>query len=293
MGSRPVLQQVTAVDRARPPGAPAPRRAGAPRAARDAADLASFGRVATSLEAPTGARRRGWVLAFVGGWLLSQVVGGFTYLAVAPAFSVRGTASGVRAAEVLEGGSIALSAGTPLVALALLQIPMWATQLAVVTAATTARGRSWRHDLGLRVQWSDLPVGAVAGVGAQLVIGVVYRLLDVDSDGPAQQLTSKGSGVAGLVGMLVLLAVCAPFVEELLFRGVLQGGLASQLPPVAALLGSSTIFGLVHFQAVQFPGLFVAGLVFGGLALRSDRLGPALVSHAFFNATTIVALWAG
>lgn len=255
-------------------------------------DVAMFG-VVTTLERPVATpRRSGWVLVFVGGWLLSQVVGAVTYLAVGPAFVVRGTASGVRAAEVLDDSALAITAGAPLIALALLQLPVWAVQLAAVATATTARSRSWRDDLGLRVRAIDGLVGAVAGVGTQLLIGVLYRMVDIDADGPAQQLTSKGRGVVGLVGMLVLLALCAPVVEELLFRGVLQGGLASRLPRPLAVVIAAAVFALVHYQPVQFPGLLVAGLVFGSLAMRSGRLGPAVVAHITFNATTVIALWA-
>lgn len=240
---------------------------------------------------PSGRRRvSGWVSLFVGGWLLSQMVGAVAFFAIHPLFVVAGTASGVAAAEVLDDTALALTAGTPLLALALLQAPVWATQLGVVAVATVGRGRSLGRDLRLRWHWSDVPVGIACGIGAQLLVAVAYLLAGVDGDGPARQLTSKGAGLAGVLGMLALLAVAAPVVEELLFRGVLQGGLAGRLHPLLALGISSVVFAGVHFQPVQFPGLLIAGLVFGGLALRRDRLGPAIVAHMAFNAFTVVLL---
>jgi membrane protease YdiL (CAAX protease family) len=196
----------------------------------------------------------------------------------------------VAAAELIDDTTISLAAGAPLLALALWQLPVWASQLATVAIATTARGRSWRHDLGLRLRPSDVAVGLVGGVGAQLVIGILYQLSGVDSDEPARQLTSKSSGMLGLIAMLLLLAVAAPVVEELMFRGLLQRGLATQIPDLAALAITSTLFAAVHFQPVQFPGLLIAGLVFGGLSLRSGRLGPAIMAHVFFNASTVLLL---
>ncbi len=245
---------------------------------------------AASAAAPGPPRRRGWVVLFTGGWLLSQVVGALAFVLIHPLFVVAGTASGVAAAGVLDGTRFALTAGTPLVALALLQLPVWATQLGTVVVATVGRGRSLRRDLGVDLRWADVAVGVACGIGAQLLVAVVYLAVGVDGDGPARQLTSKGAGLAGLVGMLVLLAVVAPVVEELLFRGLLQGGLAARLHPVLALGITATIFAAVHFQPVQFPGLVIAGLVFGGLALRSGRLGPAIVAHMAFNAFTVVLL---
>jgi membrane protease YdiL (CAAX protease family) len=224
------------------------------------------------------------------GWLLSQFVAAVAFVVVAPRFLVSGTASGVAAAEVLDDAAISLAAGAPLLALALWQVPVWATQLATVAIGTTARHRSWRHDLGLQFRPSDVVVGLVSGVGAQLVIGILYQLAGIDSDGPARQLTSKGSGIVGLIGMLLLLAVAAPVVEEVMFRGLLQRGLATQIPDLAALAITTTLFAAVHFQPVQFPGLLIAGLVFGGLALRKGRLGPAIMAHVFFNASTVLLL---
>ena len=90
--------------------------------------------------------------------------------------------------------------------------------------------------------------------------------------------------------MLLLLAVVAPIVEELLFRGLLQGGLAARMDARLALALTSVAFAAVHFQPVQFPGLVIAGLVFGGLALRAGRLGPAIVAHMAFNAFTVTLL---
>ena len=235
-------------------------------------------------------RRQGWAALAVGGWLVSQVVGAVAFLVLNPLFVVAGTASGVAAAAALDDEVFALAAGTPLVALALLQAPVWATQLATVAAATAGRGRSLRRDLGLVVRPSDIGVGVACGVAAQLLIAVVYLLAGVDEDGPARQLTSKGAGTAGLIGMLLLLAVVAPIVEELLFRGLLQGGLAARMDARLALALTSVAFAAVHFQPVQFPGLVIAGLVFGGLALRAGRLGPAIVAHMAFNAFTVTLL---
>ena len=178
--------------------------------------------------------------------------------------------------------------------LALAQSPVWAGQLATVATAVWARGRSWRRDLGLEIRLVDLPVGLVCGLGAQVGIGVLYRLaepwFDLDVERSAEQLIAKGQGAAALVVMLLLWAVTAPLVEELLFRGLLQGGLARRLPGPAAVAITALIFAAVHFQLPQLPGLFLAGMVFGGLAQYFGRLGPAIVAHACFNTTTVVAL---
>jgi uncharacterized protein len=87
---------------------------------------------------------------------------------------------------------------------------------------------------------------------------------------------------------LVLLAALAGFAEEILFRGVMQAGLARVLPEGGALVVASAAFGLVHFITptyAVFAGL--AGLYLGGLFLLQGSLTAPIVAHAVYD---VVAL---
>jgi len=94
------------------------------------------------------------------------------------------------------------------------------------------------------------------------------------------------------------LVLGAPFVEELFFRGLVLRSLARRFGPVIGVVGSSVLFGLVHFQtgmgAASDAALMCAigafGLLLAYLAVRTGRLGPGLVAHATFNAITVIAL---
>lgn len=232
----------------------------------------------------------GFLGTFALGWLVSQVVGFAVFSVVAATFLVSGVPLGVAVAGELEGSSPALSAGVPLVALALWQIPAWATQLGAVAVATVARGRSLVHDLGLVIRPVDVATGVGGGVVAQIGVTVLYQVVGVDAEGPARQLTAKGEGPLGAAVLLVLLALVAPVVEELLFRGLLQRGLARHLPAAAVVVLTAVLFAAAHLQGPQFPGLVVVGVVLSVLAQRSGRLGPSIVAHMTFNAVTVIAL---
>ena len=82
--------------------------------------------------------------------------------------------------------------------------------------------------------------------------------------------------------------IVAPVVEELFYRGLLQRSLASRFNEGAVLVVVAFVFAVVHFRPIEIPGLFVIGLVFGFAALRSGRLGPAIMIHAGFNATGLL-----
>jgi len=89
-----------------------------------------------------------------------------------------------------------------------------------------------------------------------------------------------GSGIIGLVAV----AVVGPLVEELLFRGVILGGLLSHYRPRWALLGSAVLFGIVHLNLWQFVPAFGMGLATGWLFVRTRSLWPCVAFHGIYNA---------
>ena len=152
-------------------------------------------------------------------------------------------------------------------------------------------------DFGLRIEARDIGPGLVAGVVSQVVLipvlyAPVHRLLpDVDVSQEAKKVTdlAQGGGIALIAACIV---IGAPLVEELFFRGLLQRSAERRLGPRSAVAVSAIAFGLAHFQPVQLLGLTAFGVVLGVMARRAGRIGPSLVAHMAFNATTVVVLLA-
>ena len=166
---------------------------------------------------------------------------------------------------------------------------------AVVLACRHKGSGSLAEDFGLRIERRDLGPGLLAGVLSQLVLVpllyVPVHLLfpDVDVSQEAKRVTdlAQGGGIALIAASIVL---GAPFIEELFFRGLLQRSATRRFGPRVGIATSAVTFGLVHFQPVQLLGLTAFGVVLGILAARAGRLGPSLVAHMAFNATTVVVL---
>lgn len=79
--------------------------------------------------------------------------------------------------------------------------------------------------------------------------------------------------------------IMAPLVEELLFRGAIQGHLMRiGVKPLSAILASSAIFGVIHMNPAQILFAFAIGLIFGWLYYRTRSLVPGIVGH-FINNT--------
>jgi membrane protease YdiL (CAAX protease family) len=101
------------------------------------------------------------------------------------------------------------------------------------------------------------------------------------------------------IGWLAGFIVWQPLVEELLFRGALQGKLRGTGPGrwqragmTGANLLASVLFALAH--AVYHPPLwaaavFVPSLVYGYMRDRHGSIFPGLLLHCAFNAAYVLA----
>lgn len=189
--------------------------------------------------------------------------------------------------------------GVPLAVVAVAQLGLALGFFAVPYAVTRLKGNGIVVDLGFRARWSDLWSGGIPGLLAQLVVIplLYWPLLQVvdktagDLEAPARSLSDKADGIGGVVLLVLIVGVLAPVVEELFYRGLVQRAfLKHGFSPVVSVGATALVFGASHLQLLQLPGLVLAGVVFGVLAYRSDRLGPAIAAHVTFNMVTVVAL---
>lgn len=169
----------------------------------------------------------------------------------------------------------------------------WAVAIVVLVFASRRWGTGdfWA-DYAVRFRPSDV-LGIPAGALAQFVaVPLLYWPLQQlwpdtfasdEIERRAQEMVDRADG--WLVVLLALVVVVgAPVVEELMYRGLLQRSLMSRLGPALGLFAGSVWFALVHPQPVEYPGLLLAGLVFGGFVVATDRIGGAILAHAAFNA---------
>ncbi|HKH88367.1 MAG TPA: CPBP family intramembrane glutamic endopeptidase [Acidimicrobiales bacterium] len=162
------------------------------------------------------------------------------------------------------------------------------------------------QDYGFRLRpWPDVPLGIAVGLAAQYGLVPLTELplqpfvqnLNSKLSHPAKQLFSPHINGLSLWVLTVLVCIGSPLVEELFFRGLLLRGLLGRLGvlgarrgPAAAIVITGVVFGLVHFEELQFIGLASFGMVLAYLAYRTGRLGPSIMAHVAFNSATVVAI---
>lgn len=88
---------------------------------------------------------------------------------------------------------------------------------------------------------------------------------------------------------VISIVVMAPIVEELLFRGGMQGHLLRKWKnPAWAILVSALIFGIVHGNPVQMFFASILGLVLGWVYYRTGSLLPCMLMHFINNGTSVL-----
>ena len=88
-----------------------------------------------------------------------------------------------------------------------------------------------------------------------------------------------------------IVALAAGIGEEVLFRGLLLGGLIALIGPVPALIVSSLVFGALHWITHTYAAFAtVIGLYLGGLYLLTGTLLVPVLVHVFYDAAALILL---
>lgn len=175
------------------------------------------------------------------------------------------------------------------------QLGLWGGLLGAPLVASYRRGRrDLAADFGLRAERRDGWAVAIGAICQLVAFPLLYLALqavfgDLDVGRPARELADRASGWEYLV-LALLVSFAAPVIEELFYRGLVLRAVARRRGPRLAVLVSSAWFGASHLQVIQFPALFLLGVVLATLTVRTGRLGPAIAAHVAFNSITMVLL---
>jgi CAAX protease family protein len=165
-------------------------------------------------------------------------------------------------------------------------IVLYAIILSVVLAIVSPAPRRL---LALRrpVSWAPA-VGAAGGVlvGIYVISAALDPLLH---PGREQGLTPSGWNshrAAPFIANFILIAVVAPIVEELTFRGA-GFSLLERYGRWFAIVAVGLLFGLAHGLVEALPILVVFGSGLAWLRSRTRSVYPGILLHAAFNALAL------
>ncbi len=210
---------------------------------------------------------------------------------VAPNLVVLGI-SGIDALETVAVESTTMIVVNLLAGLAL-QLVVFGLALLPLLAAGRPFGRLWGPT---RTTGGMVGLGMAVGIGVAIVsylLNIIVVVL-VGVEDPVQQQLLQDALAGGLPLVLVALlaVVVAPFVEEVIFRGVLFRALADRINLPVGLVLSAGIFAGIHIEVLAsqpfaLVGLFTVGFLLAWAYHLTGNLMVPILGHAVFNAISL------
>ena len=201
----------------------------------------------------------------------------------------------VTSSSVTGGDGNAAANPTTLV-LALSALGLWLPFVFMLRWVARRAGKDVRTYFGLsfaKIDWLGIPLGIFCQVVLMNVVNWPLNKWWPNTFNPqrietrARDMVDAAHG-AWFVVLFLIVVVGAPLVEELVYRGFIQGGLQARLGSTWALIITAAWFTIVHLEPIEFPGLFAFALVLGLCYRRTQRLGLSMVTHLAFNATGLL-----
>lgn len=97
-------------------------------------------------------------------------------------------------------------------------------------------------------------------------------------------------GDFGWLGAFMKVAVVAPIVEELIFRGLILKGLRRNYNSFTAVFISALLFALFHLNPWQFPATFILGLLLGWIMIRTNNIILSILGHSINNFLVLLSI---
>lgn len=163
--------------------------------------------------------------------------------------------------------------------------------------AVKLRGADWQT-LGFRSFnfWGGLGLAIAAFFIARVITAIYTVIAQQLGLEPSQDLARElprafGTGTAGFILAIIVVAVIAPVVEELFFRGFLYTALRKRWGIVAAVILSSVIFSFFHFNVFNFIPIVIIGVALAYLYEITGSLGPPIMLHALNNLLSVIVVY--
>ncbi len=133
----------------------------------------------------------------------------------------------------------------------------------------------------------------VIGAFAFLIVGESTVLLLPEPAGPFKALFDElNQAMKALfsdkISGYLMIAVAAPVLEEVLFRGIILRALLKKYKPWKAIMISALFFGFFHFNPWQFLYATVLGIYLGYIYWKTGSLFYPILIHWLLNSTAFI-----
>lgn len=155
-----------------------------------------------------------------------------------------------------------------------------------------SRSRDPRQLLAEKPRSSHILLALVMMVGTLGVTSLWFGLLEGLSETVPllselmdnyMELAGAFSPNVGYFWLILGISIMAPVVEELLFRGIIQGELRKAMPDWLAIIIQAIVFALFHMEPIQSSYVLLPGLLLGLAYYWSRSIWVPIIMHITFN----------
>ena len=119
---------------------------------------------------------------------------------------------------------------------------------------------------------------------------ILSQFLDAGDEQGLVPKSWDSSRAAPFIANAVVIALVAPFVEELLYRGLGYGLLTQFVSPLPAILITGLAFGLGHGLVLGLPVLAFFGIALAWLRWQTGSVYPGMIVHGCFNGLALLVV---
>lgn len=136
---------------------------------------------------------------------------------------------------------------------------------------------------------ANLVISSILGISLVLPVSLLMNLVPF-KDISIKTQESINSIVEGNSIFVVILAlgIIAPFIEELIFRGLIFSELKRIMPIPAVILVQAFLFAIYHGNLYQTIYAFFLGIVLGYVLYKTGSIVAPILIHIFYNTSNIL-----
>ncbi len=145
----------------------------------------------------------------------------------------------------------------------------------------------------LRVLGNSILLGilcTIAEFAVSFLTSKVYSALGIIPEPQRVVRFLQDPAIAPILPLFVFrIVIAGPLIEEIYFRGIVMRTIANKHNLVTAIILSSLIFALIHFDYYQLPMLFIYGVIIAVVYAITDNIWYPYLIHVFVNSIGVIA----
>lgn len=130
-------------------------------------------------------------------------------------------------------------------------------------------------------------IGFFLVMGGQMLAAMIESLFGITAGSDNTAVLSDIAKVSPII--IISIVLFAPFLEEIVFRRVLFGGIYQKTNFWIAAIVSALIFAAMHNELEHLLMYMAPGLIFSYLYYRTKRLLTPMIAHLLMNGFVVIA----